>query len=161
MALVHTISQRVAGFLEREGIFKRDEKNSYLNLEQGNEDPLQQVLSCSVTYRIATGPQQGRKVFTLQTIPAREEDDRFVRVAEEPVSACMPESRHKPGNGINWRGYAVISQDQGYQRNTCHWHTQGIPATSSKRLPMIAPRISFSSRWISSPSWRPWCRNRA
>ena len=28
---VHTISHRVAGFLEREGILERDEKNSYLN----------------------------------------------------------------------------------------------------------------------------------
>jgi hypothetical protein len=30
--LVHTISQRVAGFLEREGILEREEENSYLNL---------------------------------------------------------------------------------------------------------------------------------
>ena len=60
--LVHTISHRVAGFLEREGILERDEENSYLNLE-GDEDPMQQVLGCSVSYRIAIGPQQGRKVF--------------------------------------------------------------------------------------------------
>ncbi len=63
--LVHTISHRVAGFLEREGILERDEENSYLNLEEGDEDPMQQVLGCSVSYRIAIGPQQGRKVFTL------------------------------------------------------------------------------------------------
>jgi hypothetical protein len=62
--LVHTISHRVAGFLEREGILERDEENSYLNLEEGDEDPMQQVLGCSVSYRIAIGPQQGRKVFT-------------------------------------------------------------------------------------------------
>ena len=29
-----------------------------------------QLLSSSITYRIAVGPQQGRKVFTLQTLPA-------------------------------------------------------------------------------------------
>ena len=81
--LVHTISHRVAGFLEREGILERDEENSYLNLEEGEEDPMQQVLGCSVSYRIAIGPQQGRKVFTLQTIPAWEEDDRFAQVAKE------------------------------------------------------------------------------
>jgi hypothetical protein len=28
---------------------------------------MQQVLGCPVSYRIAQGPQQGRKVFTLQT----------------------------------------------------------------------------------------------
>lgn len=66
--LVHTIRHRVAGFLEREGILERDDENSYLNLE-GDEDPMQQVLGCSVSYRIAIGLQQGRKVFTLQTIP--------------------------------------------------------------------------------------------
>ncbi len=82
-ALVHTISHRVAGFLERQGILERDEENSYLNLEEGDEDPMQQVLGCSVSYRIAIGPQQGRKVFTLQTIPSWEEDDRFAQVAKE------------------------------------------------------------------------------
>ena len=60
--LVHAISHRVAGFLERQGILERDAENSYLNLE-GEEDPMQQVLGCSVSYRIAIGPQQGRKVF--------------------------------------------------------------------------------------------------
>jgi len=79
---VHTISHRVAGFLENEGILERDEENSYLNLEEGDEDPMQQVLGCSVSYRIAVGPQQGRKVFTLQTIPAWEDDDRFAQVAK-------------------------------------------------------------------------------
>jgi hypothetical protein len=41
---------------------------------------MQQVLGCSVGYRVTIEPQQGRKVFTLQTIPAWEEDDRFVQV---------------------------------------------------------------------------------
>ena len=80
--LVHTISHRVAGYLEREGILERDEENSYLTLEEGDEDPMRQVLGCSVSYRIAIGPQQGRKVFTLQTIPAWEDDDRFAQVAK-------------------------------------------------------------------------------
>ena len=80
--LVHAISHRVAGFLEREGILERDEENSYLNLDDADEDPMQQVLGCSVSYRIAVGPQQGRKVFTLQTIPAWEDDDRFSQVAK-------------------------------------------------------------------------------
>jgi hypothetical protein len=37
---------------------ERDEENSYLNLEEGDEDPMQQVLGCSVSYRVAIGPQQ-------------------------------------------------------------------------------------------------------
>ena len=37
------------------------------------QDPLQDILSHSVTYRVAIGPQKGRKVFALQTIPAQPE----------------------------------------------------------------------------------------
>ena len=79
---MHAISRRVARFLERQGILERDAENSYLNLEEGDEDPMQQVLGCSVSYRIAVGPQQGRKVFTLQTSPAWEDGDRFDQVAK-------------------------------------------------------------------------------
>jgi hypothetical protein len=35
------------------------------------------------TNAIAIGPQQGRKAFTLQIIPAWEDDDRFAQVAKE------------------------------------------------------------------------------
>jgi hypothetical protein len=80
--LVHTISHRVASFLEREGILERDEENSYLNLGDADEDPMQQVLGCSVSYRIAVGSQQGSKVFTPRTIPSWEDDDRFAQVAK-------------------------------------------------------------------------------
>jgi hypothetical protein len=83
---VHTISHRVAGFLER------DEENGYLNLEEGDEDPMQQVLGCSVSYRITIGPQHGHKVFTLQGVPAWEDDDRFAKVVKETglVRASCP-----------------------------------------------------------------------
>ena len=69
--LLHRISQRVARFLERRGILERDEDNSYLTLDGLEEDPLQDIHSHSVAYRIAVGPQKGRQVFTLQTIPPR------------------------------------------------------------------------------------------
>ena len=69
--LLHTISQRVASFLEGRGLLERDEDNSYLTLNGLDEDPMQELHSHSVTYRIAMGPQRGRKVFTLQTIPPK------------------------------------------------------------------------------------------
>jgi len=55
-ALLHHISQRVARFLERRGILERDEDNSYLTLDGLEEDPLQDIHSHSVTYRVAIGP---------------------------------------------------------------------------------------------------------
>ena len=67
-SLTHRISQRVAGFLEREGLLVRDDDNDYLALDGLEDDPMLQIQGYSITYRIATGKQQGRKVFTLQTI---------------------------------------------------------------------------------------------
>lgn len=71
--LVHTLSHRVARCLEKRGLLERDAENTWLTLEQAEDDVLTQLHGHSVTYRIATGPQQGRKVFTLQTLPARED----------------------------------------------------------------------------------------
>ncbi len=38
---------------------------------------MNQLLGHSITYRIAVGPQQGRKVFTLQTLPAVDSEEQF------------------------------------------------------------------------------------
>jgi hypothetical protein len=58
----------VAGFLEREGLLVKDDDNDYLALDGLEDDPMLQIHEYSITYCIATGKQQGRKVFTLQTI---------------------------------------------------------------------------------------------
>lgn len=44
--------------------------NSYLDLEPKDESPMDTVLGHAITYRIAVGPNAGRKVFTLQTVAA-------------------------------------------------------------------------------------------
>jgi hypothetical protein len=58
----------VAGFLDREGLLVRDDDNDYLALDGLEDDPMLQIHGYSITYRIATGKQQGRKVCTLQTM---------------------------------------------------------------------------------------------
>jgi hypothetical protein len=80
---------------------------------------MQQVLGCSVSYRIAIGPQQGRKVFTLQTIPAWEEDDRFAQVAK--VAGF---SLHAGVAGEAW--------ERSKLERLCRYITR--PAVSEKRL---------------------------
>ena len=70
--LTHTIARRVGRYLERQGLLERDTGNIYLTpeaMEASDEDPSNQLLGSSITYRIAVGPQQGRKVMTLQTLP--------------------------------------------------------------------------------------------
>jgi ribosomal protein S27E len=71
--LVHTLSHRIARCLEKRGLLERDAENTWLTLEEGEDDVLTQLHGSSVTYRIATGSQRGRKVFTLQTLPGRED----------------------------------------------------------------------------------------
>jgi hypothetical protein len=88
--LTHTLARRIGRFLERQGLLERDAENSYLAGDVLEAGPMEQLLGSSMmrmdarmsraqdaqerpTYRIAVGPQQGRKVFTLQTLPACEE----------------------------------------------------------------------------------------
>jgi hypothetical protein len=60
---------------------KRDIENAYLAFDPGEEAPINALLGASITYRIATGPREGQKVFTLQTLPASPEGPRW-EVAE-------------------------------------------------------------------------------
>jgi hypothetical protein len=51
--LVHTISHRIARYLEKVGLVQRDMENSYLNLPIDDEDSLLHLQGASVSYRIA------------------------------------------------------------------------------------------------------------
>ena len=68
--LTHTLAHRIGRFLERQGLLERGAEHSYLSGETVDAGPMDQLLGHSITYCIAVGPQAGRKVFTLQTLPA-------------------------------------------------------------------------------------------
>ena len=121
--LVHTISHRVARFLERQGVLERDEENCYLQLEGMDEYPMQQLIGCSVSYRIAVGPQQGRKVFTLQTLPGVEEDDRYAQVAKEAGFSLHA-------------GVAAQASERDKLERLCRYISR--PAVSEKRLSLTS-----------------------
>jgi hypothetical protein len=61
--------------LTKQGLLVEDIDNSYLNLEGLAPDPMQDLHGHSITYRVALGAQRGKKVFTLQTLPAQVDDD--------------------------------------------------------------------------------------
>jgi len=73
-SLVEKISQRIARHLEKQGLLSRDEENSYLMMDGLDDSVMNELQGHSITYRIAVGPQQGRKVFKLQTSPAWKDD---------------------------------------------------------------------------------------
>ncbi len=70
---MQTISTRLTRFLAREGLLVQDAENSYLALENEDDDsPLPHLQQHNITCRIPVGPQPGRKVVTLQTLSPRE-----------------------------------------------------------------------------------------
>jgi hypothetical protein len=72
-ALASRIASRVGRFLERKGLLERDAENPCLSELALGDEPMEALLAHSITYRIALGPRAGRKVFTLQSLPVRDE----------------------------------------------------------------------------------------
>jgi len=73
--LVQQIAARIGRVLEQRGLIERDMENAWL-ATQGEGGPLDDLIGHSITYRIAVGPRAGQKLFTLQTVPAREEPEQ-------------------------------------------------------------------------------------
>ena len=102
----------------------RDAENSYLTYDGTDADPdspINQLLGSSITYRIAVGPQQGRKVFTLQTLPDCRPDNRFVDTGQ--VAGF---SLHA--------GVATRAHERDKLERLCRYITR--PAVATQRLSM-------------------------
>jgi hypothetical protein len=82
--LVQSISQRVGRCLERLGLLEQDAEQAWLELDPADDtDAMPQILGSSVSYRIAVGPQQGRKAFMIRTLrPLDRPDPGLERVAK-------------------------------------------------------------------------------
>jgi len=123
--LTHIIAHRVGRYLERQGLVERDTGNVYLTpeaVDASDDDPSSQLLGSSITYRIAIGPQQGRKVFTLQTLPNFESDNLF--------SGSVGEA----GGFSLHAGVATKANERCKLERLCRYITR--PAVSTKRLSM-------------------------
>ena len=105
----------------------RDDESSYLTLDLQDDDAMHQLQGHSITYRIAVGPQQGRKVFTLQTIPSWEDDD----FGNNQVGKVAGFSLHA--------GVAIKTRERKKLERLCRYISR--PAVSEKRLapPIRAP----------------------
>jgi hypothetical protein len=98
----------------------RDDDNDYLALDGLEDAPMLQIHGYSITYRIATGKQQGRKVFTLQTIAP---------MAEQGLaSGC---AANVPGFSLH-AGVMSNAQDRGKLERRCRYITRS--GVSEKRL---------------------------
>ena len=105
----------------------RDTDQSYLTadavdaVDADNETPMNHLLGSSITYRIAVGPQQGRRVFTLQTLPDCE-DDQFA-----------PRVGNVAGFSLH-AGVATRAHERDKLERLCRYIAR--PAVSTKRLSM-------------------------
>jgi len=121
--LTHTIARRVGHYLERQGLVEHDTGTMYLSqdaMDISDEDPTNQLLGSSVTYRIAVGPQQGRKVFTLQTLPDLETDSPYSCSTGEVAGFSLH------------AGVATKANERAKLERLCRYITR--PAVSTKRL---------------------------
>jgi hypothetical protein len=74
--LLERLAQRIGRALERRGRLVRDAESSFLELDPAAGGPIDDLLGHSITYRVAMGPRAGQKVFSLRTVPARDEEPR-------------------------------------------------------------------------------------
>jgi len=68
--LAGKIAHRVCRHLVRKDWLEGEDESAFLSDRAGCDDGLDALRMSSITYRIATGAHAGRKVATLQTIPA-------------------------------------------------------------------------------------------
>ena len=121
--LVHLISKRVGRALERQGLLVRDQESSFLSLDSADASGFDDLLGHSITYRIALGPHQGRKAFTLQTVPA--------------VAAADDNSSLAKAAGFSLHaGVASEADEREKLERLCRYITR--PAVSTERLSLTA-----------------------
>jgi hypothetical protein len=58
---VQRIAGRIGRSLERSAFIARGIENAYLTFDPGEDAPINSLLGASITYRIATGPREGRR----------------------------------------------------------------------------------------------------
>ena len=175
--LVQAISQRVGAWLEREGFLVRDIENSYLQLETPDDSAMHDLLSHSITYRIAVDPQAGRKAFTLQTVPAREEQHDHPKLAKtagfslHAGVAAQAHQRRKLERLCRYVARPAVATDrlsltaQGKVRYTPKTpYRDGTTHIILEPLDLAAPAhpapAALMRPCTSSPAWPPWCPNR-
>ena len=112
--LLEQIAARVGQALEKRGLIERDIENA-----------LDDLIGHSITYRIATGPRAGQKLFTLQTVLPRP-------LAEE---ADANGAVHAGGFSLHARVYIAPSQREKLER-LCRYVSR--PPVATERLALSA-----------------------
>jgi hypothetical protein len=135
-ALVHRISERVGRHLERRGLLVRDAESAWLEFDAEQASPMDELAGHSITYRIAVGPNQGRKAFTLQTLPAWDNDGD----GHSDLATAAGFSLHA--------GVAARANERDKIERLCRYIAR--PALASSRLSLTREglvRYAFKTPW--------------
>lgn len=116
------VFERIARLLEREGYLERDSQEGSLLLDGFGDDVINELQGSSITYRIAVGSQRGKKVFTLKTLPARDED----------VDETNGQTLAKGGGFSLHAGVSAKSHQRDKVERLCRYIAR--PAVSTHRL---------------------------
>jgi hypothetical protein len=74
--ITHTIAKRISRHLERAGYLYRDAESEYLELVAEEDDATHGIIGASISYRLAFGPNAGKKALTLQAVPVSDNGDK-------------------------------------------------------------------------------------
>ena len=130
---------------------ERDTGDSYLTaqaVDAPDDDPSHHLLGHSITYRIAMGPQQGRNVFTLQTLPNCESDIPLANTLGEIAGFSLH------------AGVATKANDRAKLGRLCRYITR--PSISTKRLSLtrngqvryeLTTSSALGRKGIKTTSW--------
>ena len=137
--LADKIAHRVCLHLARQGWLEREDKSAFLSDRAGCDDGLDARMS-SITYRIATGAQAGRKVAALQTIRA---------------DADAPEGDAGKIGGFSLHAGVAAEAHEGQKLERLYRYI-ARPAISEKRLSLSPQgRVRYQLKTREKAHYRP------
>ena len=141
--LADTIAHRVCRHLTRKGWLEGEEESVFLTDNAGGDDGMDALRMSSITYRIATGAQAGRKVVTLQTLPGD--------------AGPLEGDAGQVGGFSLHAGVAAEAHESHKLEKLCRYITR--PAISEKRLsisPQGRVRYELKTPWRNGTTHVEW-----
>lgn len=137
------IAHRVRRHLARRGWLEGEDESVFLSDSAGSDDGMDGLRMSSITYRIATGRDAGRKVITLQTLPGD--------------ASSLEGDAGKVGGFSLHAGVAAEAHESHKLEKLCRYITR--PAISEKRLsisPQDRVRYQLKTPWRNGTTHVEW-----
>ncbi|MGQ6516197.1 transposase, partial [Serratia sp. IR-2025] len=141
--LANIIAHRVCRHLSRRGWLEGEDESVFLSDSAGSDDGMDGLRMSSMTYRIATGRDAGRKVVTLQTLPGD--------------AGSLEGDAGKVGGFSLHAGVAAEAHESHKLEKLCRYITR--PAISEQRLsisPQGRVRYQLKTPWRNGTTHVEW-----